>query len=178
MPLTTEESVRKQTLQNVAYLMMAAARTAPKGRGRDTLVVALAEGETVERIAVKMEEIGTRTNAHFFGRDAGNVRESGLIVFIGTRISSLGLPACGFCGYGDCETKNEHPETPCTFNSVDLGIALGSAVSIAASHRVDNRIMFSAGSAALELGLFDNDIKQLFGIPISINAKSPFFDRK
>ena len=34
---------------------------------------------------------------------------------------------------------------PCAINSVDLGIAIGSACATAADLRVDTRVMFSAG---------------------------------
>jgi glycerol-3-phosphate dehydrogenase subunit C len=39
----------------------------------------------------------------------------------------------------------------CAFNSHDLGIAVGSAVSIAADFHADNRVMYSLGKAAVEL---------------------------
>ena len=60
----------------------------------------------------------------------------------------------------------------------DLGIAIGSAVSVAAAHHVDNRVMFSAGKAALNLKLFDDSqVCIAYGIPLSVSGKSPFFDR-
>jgi uncharacterized ferredoxin-like protein len=66
----------------------------------------------------------------------------------------------------------------CAFNSGDLGIALGSAVSRAADLRIDNRILFTAGKAAVELGMFGDDIRIAYGIPLSVSGKNPFFDRK
>jgi uncharacterized ferredoxin-like protein len=60
---------------------------------------------------------------------------------------------------------------------VDVGIALGSAVSVAADHRVDTRIMFTIGKAALTLGFLDG-VYQAYGLPLSATGKSPFFDRK
>jgi uncharacterized ferredoxin-like protein len=66
---------------------------------------------------------------------------------------------------------------PCVFNTGDLGIAIGSAVSIAADHRVDNRVMYSVGQAVLEMGLFPPEVKIAYGIPLSATSKSPFFDR-
>ncbi|MEG2083264.1 MAG: ferredoxin domain-containing protein, partial [Oscillospiraceae bacterium] len=49
---------------------------------------------------------------------------------------------------------------------------------VASSAHVDNRIMFSAGRAALEMGLFEKKIKIIMAIPLSVTGKSPFFDRK
>ena len=67
---------------------------------------------------------------------------------------------------------------PCTFNTGDLGIAIGSAVSVAMDHRVDNRIMYTVGQAAMELRLLGDDVPVIYGIPLSISSKNPFFDRK
>ena len=178
MALITEETIRNEALHNIAQQIMIAARTAPKGKGRDTLYISMADGETIERIAVKMEEIGERENAHFFNRDAGNLRQCPAVIFIGTKILSGGLPACGFCGFENCSAKNQYTDVPCAFNNIDLGIALGSAVSMASVYKVDNRIMFSAGRAAIELGILPADIKVIFAIPLTATSKSPFFDRK
>lgn len=43
---------------------------------------------------------------------------------------------------------------------------------------IDNRIMFTAGKAALELGCFPGTVKVAYGIPLSATGKNPFFDRK
>ena len=66
---------------------------------------------------------------------------------------------------------------PCAINSVDLGIAIGSACATAADLRVDTRVMFSAGLAAQRLGLLE-DCKCVMAIPVSASSKNPFFDRK
>ncbi|MDR1055463.1 MAG: DUF2148 domain-containing protein [Prevotellaceae bacterium] len=178
MALVSEETIRRQTLLDIARQIIIAACTAPKGRGRDTLAVFLAEGDTIEQLALQMEKIGEREDAHFFIRDAGNIRLSPVIVFIGSKILAGGIPACGYCGFTNCAGKDKYPEVPCVFNGVDLGIAVGSAVTVAAACKADNRVMFSVGKAAIELGLVDKDIKILFGIPLTSSSKSPFFDRK
>ena len=63
------------------------------------------------------------------------------------------------------------------FTSIDLGIALGSAVALAADFHVDNRIMFTIGKAATSLGLL-GDHNLIMGIPLACTGKSPFYDRK
>jgi uncharacterized ferredoxin-like protein len=88
------------------------------------------------------------------------------------------LDPCGMCGFSNCAEKTEHPDHPCAFNTGDLGIAIGSAVAVAMDNRVDNRIMFSVGMALLEMGTLGNDVKIIYGIPLSISGKNPFFDRK
>lgn len=158
--------------------MMVAARTAPKGRGRDNLYLGLAEGQLIREIADKMKEIAEKTGVEFFIRDANNILTCPVVVLMGTRIESRGLKRCGMCGFGNCETKDQHPDVPCVFNTGDLGIAIGSAVSLATDRRVDNRIMYTVGQAVLEMMLFPPEVKIVYGIPLSATSKNPFFDRK
>jgi uncharacterized ferredoxin-like protein len=99
------------------------------------------------------------------------------MLLIGTKIQSLGLAYCGLCGYKNCEEKNRYPNSPCAFNTGDLGIAIGSAVSVAADRRIDNRVMYDAGMAARDLNIFPPDIKIIYAIPLSCTSKNPFFDR-
>lgn len=157
--------------------MLIAARTAPKGRGVDNIHAAIALGDTLMQIASHMQLMGERDNQQFYIRDANCVRKSPVMVLIGTSIKPLGLSICGLCGFGNCDGKLAHPHTPCVFNTHDLGIALGSAVSVAADCRVDNRIMFSAGMAVRELNLLGDNVAVIFAIPLSATGKNPFFDR-
>ena len=62
--------------------------------------------------------------------------------------------------------------------SIDLGIAIGSAVSVGADLRADTRVMYSIGKAAIAMDLFEGKAQVVMGIPVSISGKSPFFDRK
>jgi uncharacterized ferredoxin-like protein len=66
----------------------------------------------------------------------------------------------------------------CAYNPIDLGIAVSSAAGMASQFHADNRIMYSIGRAAMDLGLFSKDVKQALGIPLSVTGKNPFFDRK
>lgn len=172
-----EEDIRKNTARDVAERMAIAARTAPKGKGRDTLKIAILTDEDKNRVADKAEEIGKREGMEFFVRDANCVRAADALLLIGTRIETCRLPICGLCGFKNCATKSMNPDAPCVFNNLDLGIAVGSAVSVAADCRVDNRVLYTMAMAALELGILGSDIKVALSIPISVSGKSPFFDR-
>jgi uncharacterized ferredoxin-like protein len=173
-----EEEIRNNLVIRVAEEMLTAARTAPKARGVDNMVLAMVTGDEIELIAKKMEEIGNRPDGTpSFIRDADNIRKSQAIVLLGTQIKSQGLKLCGRCGFPDCDEKDKHPDFPCTFNTGDLGIAMGSAVSLAMDHRVDNRVMYTIGQALLEMKFLGEEVKIAFGIPLSVSAKSPFFDR-
>ena len=169
--------MEREGLLEVARRMCIAARTAPKGKGTDHLVTAVLTGEDKEQIAREMQRVGESTDTAFFLRDAENVRAAGALMLLGTRLKTLGIPNCGFCGFKDC-ADNERHESICAFNIGDLGIAVGSAVSVAADCRVDTRIMFSAGRAALNLKTLGEEVRIAWGIPLSVSGKSPFFDRK
>jgi len=178
MNYSFEENIRKDMVKRVAEEMLTAARTAPKAKGIDNLVLAMATGTDIEEIAGKMDEIGNRPDGTpSFIRDAANIRSAQALVLLGTRVRSQGVKLCGRCGFANCDEKDKHPDFPCTFNTGDLGIAIGSAVSIAMDHRVDNRVMYTIGQAVLEMKLLGEDVKIAFGIPLSVSSKSPFFDR-
>ncbi len=164
------------SLLAMAYQLCAAARTAPKGKGKDLLVTAVVGGSEKQRLADRMRQIAERDGVPFFARDAGNIEVSQLVVLCGSRKEPLGLPHCGYCGFKDCEALELAGGT-CAFNSCDLGVAVGSAVSRAADLRLDSRIMYSAGKAAIELGIFPETVTMAYAIPLSVSAKSPFFDR-
>lgn len=161
----------------VAGLMAASARTAPKTRGIDNiLVLAVDDEKTKAALAKKMKEISARKNRPSFGRDAVSIAGSPAIIIIGVRSNPAGLN-CGYCGYGTCDGLKKTAGI-CAYNSVDLGIAADSAAATAGRFHIDNRIMYSVGKAALELGLFDKGVDQALGIPLSVTGKNPFFDRK
>ncbi|MCL1879969.1 MAG: DUF2148 domain-containing protein [Actinomycetia bacterium] len=120
-----------------------------------------------------MREMGAGT---FFERDAGNIDAAQTLVLIGAKYEPCGLDGrCKLCGFADCASAKE-AGAACVFTAMDLGIALGSAVSVAAALRIDNRMMFTAGKAAAALGLL-GEHKMIIGIPLSVSKKNPFFDR-
>lgn len=166
-----------RALESVADLMCLAARTAPKARGVDNLHIAVVRGEQKSQVTARMRVIAERGDAAFFARDAGCCDVAPLVVLIGTKVGPLGIPACGFCGHKNCEECTKAGGR-CAYGAGDLGIAVGSAAAVAAAHHADNRILFSFGKAAIDVGLFSPDIKIAFAIPLTATGKNPFFDRK
>jgi uncharacterized ferredoxin-like protein len=165
-------------LLRVAELMCLAARTAPKACGQDNLVLAVLEEEDGKYLlAGEMRRLGEEIPAPFFVRDADNILAAPVIVLIGSRLSRLNVPGCCFCGHPGCE-EAERAGVRCSFNVGDLGLAVGSAVAQAAALHADNRVMFSAGLAAVNLELLGAEVKICYGIPLSATGKNPFFDRK
>ncbi|MFH2094914.1 MAG: DUF2148 domain-containing protein [Bacteroidota bacterium] len=178
MAIITDDDFRDNLILHIAEKMAVAARTAPKGRGIDNLASCILTGDDIKKLAKKMIFIGNTVQSPFFLRDAENIKIASAVLLLGTRIKTTGLAKCGMCGFADCSDKEKYPAAPCIFNINDLGIAIGSAVSIAADNRIDNRIMYTAGQAALELELLGKDVRVAFGIPLSATSKNPFFDRK
>jgi uncharacterized ferredoxin-like protein len=176
--MLSEEKIKKETLMAIAKKMVIAARTAPKGKGADTFVFCIAEEADIKKLSEKMKEMGKKYDAGAFLRDSESILSSPVMVLLGTRIKPVGLRKCGMCGFKNCEEKDKEKNIPCVFNTGDLGIALGSAVSLAADHRVDNRIIYTAGQAALEMGLLGEGVRVAYAIPLSATSKNPFFDRK
>jgi uncharacterized ferredoxin-like protein len=170
-------TLESNAVLQVASQMAAAARTAPKTRGRDNIrIFAVDDPETQDAITKKKVEIGKRDNRPSLVRDAKTIAASPIWVVIGVASNPADLEGCGFCGKKTCDELVQSGGV-CAFNSIDLGIAACSAASVASQGRVDSRVMFSLGKACLELQLFSADVKQAIGIPLSVTGKSPFFDR-
>lgn len=172
--IQSERDIRIELVKGAARQMMQAARTAPKGKGFDIIEVAMVTGNDIQTLSKEMVEINKETGMKFLLRDAENLQRAGAVVLIGTVQQVHGLN-CAHCGYATCVEKPE--VVPCAINTVDVGIAVGSACSIAADLRVDTRVMFSAGLAAQRLGML-GECKCVMAIPVSISSKNPFFDRK
>ncbi len=174
------QQAEETALVNAMAAMCAAARTAPKTKGQDFIHTLIVTGEEKNQVAQKMKELGLaffpQQNGGWYMRDAANVENAGGLVLIGVENVRRGLPHCGLCGFENC-TACEKAGGICSFTNLDLGIALGSAVGVAADSRVDSRIMFSVGKAAMALGLVKEGILWQ-GIPVSVSGKSIFFDRK
>lgn len=172
----TMEQAERDAVMAVADMMVTAAKTAPKGSGKDTVVAAVVSGEDKDRLADAMRELGEEYKEEFILRDAGNVDSSICVVLIGCKDTPFGLNNCGMCGFENC-AKMKKAGTNCVFNVTDLGIAIGSAVSVAADNRIDNRVMYSAGRGAIKMGCFPENVKICYGIPLNASSKSIYFDR-
>jgi len=179
-------SPEARAIAAVADMMALSARTAPKGKGADSLRIRIITGSDLDVLSTEMRSIGEADSVGFFIRDAGNVKACDACVLIGCDGgTSLGLN-CGGCGFPTCAAMMEAYKASartsyfagpnCVIKMADLGIAVGSAVKTAALHNADNRIMYSAGVAALRLGWLENS-SVAYGIPLKAGGKNIFFDR-
>ena len=178
--LYDSHEMEQKAILDAAALICAAARTAPKAKGIDNIVTLVLTGEDIAILSKKMQEIGLREFGQpegHFARDAANLLQAQAVVLIGVKRHWYGLPYCSMCGFTNCD-ECKKANANCAFAPIDLGIAIGSAVAAAADLRIDNRILFSAGKAAEEMGYLDGQDIIWQGIPLSIGGKNPFFDRK
>jgi uncharacterized ferredoxin-like protein len=157
-----------EVVLDVAQKMCVAARTAPKANGLDSIVTAIVYGDELNKIREEMIRFGSERSLQYFIRDAGNI-EGKVVVLIGSK------PKERAHGFEDGESEEAVLKES---TAIDLGIAIGSAVSLAKELCVDNRVMYSIGRAAINLKLLGNDVIIAYGIPLSISGKNPFFDRK
>ncbi len=175
--MKTSAELERQAALQVAALMVAAARTAPKTRGIDNIqAFAIDDEPTKQRVVATMREIAQKENRPSLARDAGNIESAPVMVVVGVASNTAGLN-CGFCGKPTCE-EHEAAGGVCAFNSIDLGIAAASAAEVAGRFHIDNRIMYSIGRACLDLKCFGDKVQQALGIPLSVTGKNPFFDRQ
>jgi uncharacterized ferredoxin-like protein len=179
-------TIEAYAVRAVAGLMVLAARTAPKAVGIDSIRTEVLTGKEQEKLADAMVAGAKETGFDFFRVNGEQVRTSDAIVLIGVEGQmSLGIN-CGGCGHVSCvemakavvagkDRKALYPGPNCVIKISDLGIAVGSAVKTAAIHNVDNRIMFSAGVAAMRLGHLKG-CSVAYGIPLKASGKNIYFD--
>ena len=179
-------TVETEAVETVARLMVLAARTAPKAIGEDSITCRILTGKEQEKLSRQIELLGKELGLGFFSVNADQVQKSDATVLIGVAgMSPLGLN-CRGCGYPTCEAMKKAGRAAakrqslyggpnCIFKVSDLGIAVGSAVKTASIHNVDNRIMFTAGVAAMALGMLKG-CSIAYGIPLKASGKSPYFD--
>lgn len=188
MPTFYGEEQERDAVMQAAKLMLVSARTAPKSGGVDDILTALVYGEEKNVIAAEMSKMADERGANFsfLERDAKNVRGSEVLLLIGVRGTKSFLNInCGGCGYPSCakfekvaKRSGQDFEGPtCVFKSLDLGIALGSAVKTASNLNIDNRIMYSIGTAAKRLNYLP-EASIVIGIPLSAKGKSIYYDRE
>jgi uncharacterized ferredoxin-like protein len=151
--IVSSEDAEKEALLYAAKLMVAAARTAPKAGGRDSIKTMILTGEDKDRLADAMTTEGRAGETN-----PKNVRDAGAVILIGVDFDSDRDERFGM-----------------RLKLIDLGIALGSAVKVASDLNIDNRIFNTAGQAAIQTGIMKADEVQ--GIPIAIKGKNIFFDR-
>jgi uncharacterized ferredoxin-like protein len=181
-------TVESDAVKSVAGLMALSARTAPKAVGLDSIKVDVLTGKDQDRLANQMIKLGKELKIDFFRINGEQVKVSDATLLIGVEgRTPLGVN-CGGCGFATCAEmakavkakKNKkalYSGPNCVLKITDLGIAVGSAVKTAGIHNADNRVMFSAGVVALQLGMLKG-CSVAYGIPLEASGKNIFWDMK
>ena len=90
--MKTSVELEKSAALQVAALMAAAARTAPKTCGIDNIKIAAIDDEpTKQKVISKMREIATKESRPGLARDAGNIENSPVLVVIGVEPNTCRL---------------------------------------------------------------------------------------
>lgn len=177
----------KDTAIQVAQLMAASARTAPKAGGKDFLEIAVITlDDDLKKIAAAMREYAPKsTNEAFWLRDASNSENCQAPVLVGLGRSLGAGYDCGTCGFATCAEFLKHRQTTgkdmgysgphCVMRMMDIGAALVSAAKTASLLNLDNRVQQRVGAAARALGYIKAEVAM--GIPVGFYGKSIFFDR-
>ena len=98
-------SIEKNAVTAVAGLMALAARTAPKGKGMDTILVRILKDPERKKLADRLAELGNKQGIGFFLRDAKNLTAADGCLLIGARGRTIVGLDCGACGYETCASK-------------------------------------------------------------------------
>ena len=167
----------ENTILQVAQEMCLAAVTAPKGCGRDSIACGVLTGEEITALVREMRRIEDETEncRPIFYRDAALVEQCEAVVLIGSMNQARGVHPCGYCGNGSCAGMAKTPGQHCAFDDIDLGVAVGSAAAMAADLRVDNRVLYTAGLAAMNLKLLGEKAGTIIAIPVTASCRDIFF---
>lgn len=163
-------------LKDLSKFLCLKAKTAPKTKGIDNLHLLILNNKQKNKLAHTMRKIGLGHKLPSFIRDSKNIKDAAVVILFGIAANPAGLKYCGCCQKANCDQLTKSKGI-CAFNAIDLGIALGTAVSLGANFGADNRLMYSAGITALKLGFFEKKIKLIIALPLSGTGKNIFFDR-
>ncbi|BBB33621.1 conserved hypothetical protein [Thermotomaculum hydrothermale] len=191
-PIKQFEMDRKEAARIAARLLLASGTTSPRVGGVGECTFHIIEDECdIEDICKKVEEIAENNEAwNFFERDAEMMRDADALIII-TSLRSLTDPSdinCNMCGYLTCEYMEEREKLNkedksvaftgplCTFRAANVAYALNGVISLARELGIDFGVFWSAGLAALRMGLLPKTTGFAVGVAISITEKSPFRD--
>jgi uncharacterized ferredoxin-like protein len=171
------KDIKNEGLKFEASFIMNRMLTAPKARGEDDVRIIFVDGDEKKKLADEMRKMGDETGRAGYIRDAANLDKAAGALILGSRRLVMNLD-CGMCGIPTC-TEALKKDINCIYPLVDLGIALGSGVSLAAGLGIDNRVMYTLGNPCIRLKFFNDDnIRAVAGIPLSVSSENIFFDRK
>ena len=185
------ETDRKEAARIAARLLLASGTTSPRVGGVGECTIHIIEDECdIEDLCQRIEVMaGENKGWAFFKRDAMILRDADAILVI-TSLRSLTDPSdinCNMCGKLTCEYLREEDKLPaepgvaytgplCIFRANNMAYAIDGIVSQARNLGIDHGVYWSAGAAAMRLGILPRDTGFAVAVAISITEKSPFRD--
>ncbi len=185
------EDDRKEAAQIAARLLLASAVTSPRVGGVGECTVHIVEDECdIEDLCQAIEEMSAENTAwEFFKRDAAMIRDADAVLVV-TSLRSLTDPSdinCNLCGKLTCEylkKEDKLPQEPgvaytgplCTFRAMNISYAIDGIVSLARNMGIDYGVYWSAGAAAMRMGILPKATGFALAVAISVTEKSPFRD--
>lgn len=185
------ETDRIEAVRIAARLLLASATTAPRVGGVGECTVHVVDDECdIEDLCIKVESMaGDNKSWQFFKRDAEMLRDADAVLLV-TSLRSKTDPAdinCNMCGKLTCEYLREAEELPseagiaypgplCIFRANNIAYAIDGMISLARNLGIDYGLFWSAGVAAIRLGLLPKNTGFALGVGISVTEKSPFRD--
>ncbi len=186
------EKDRVEAARIAARLLIASGTTSPRVGGVGECTFHIIEDECdIEDICQVIEKSADDNPAWgFFKRDAEMLRDADAIIII-TSLRSLTDPSdinCNMCGFLTCEYMQEREKLKreeksvaftgplCTFRAANVAYALNGITSLARQLGIDFGVFWSAGLAAMRMGIVPKNTGFAVGVGISITEKSPFRD--
>jgi uncharacterized ferredoxin-like protein len=185
------EEDRKEAAQLAARLLLASAVTSPRVGGVGECTVHIVEDECdIEDLCQTVEDMSKESKAWgFFMRDAAMLRDADAVLVV-TSLRSLTDPSdinCNLCGKLTCEYMRKVDKLPCepgvaytgplcTFRAMNISYAIDGIVSLARNMGIDYGVYWSAGAAAMRMGILPKATGFALAVAISVTEKSPFRD--
>ncbi len=185
------ETDRFEAVKIAARLLLASATTAPRVGGVGECTVHIVDDEcAIEDLCQKVEAMAKDNKSwQFFKRDAEMLRDADAVLLV-TSLRSKTDPAdinCNMCGKLTCEYLREAEELPsetsiaypgplCIFRANNIAYAIDGMISLARNLGIDYGLFWSAGVAAIRLGLLPKNTGFALAVGISVTEKSPFRD--
>lgn len=185
------EEDRKHAARIAAKLLLASGTTSPRVGGVGECTIHIFDDEcAIEDLCQQIECMADENKAwSFFKRDAAILRDADAVLIV-TSLRSLTDPSdinCNMCGKLTCEYMRESERLPkesgvaftgplCTFRADNIAFAVDGMVSQARNLGVDYGVYWSAGAAAMRMGILPRDTGFALAVAISVTEKSPFRD--
>ena len=185
------ETDRTEAVKIAARLILASGTTSPRVGGVGECTIHIIDDECdIEDLCQRIEGMAEENKGWgFFKRDATILRDADAILIV-TSLRSLTDPSdinCNMCGKLTCDYLREEEKLPkepgiaftgplCIFRANNIAYAVDGMISQARNLGIDYGVYWSAGAAAMQMGILPRDAGFALAVAISVTEKSPFRD--